>query len=85
MVVELAPIPRGLLPTAIVVTIVLHPCFNGPHMALVAETDDRAGDTVTTYSVKILDYITPTLMLQISDVMCQSCYRFAHLNYTFEG
>jgi 2-polyprenyl-3-methyl-5-hydroxy-6-metoxy-1,4-benzoquinol methylase len=40
---------------------VLHPCFNSPHMALVAEEADRAGDLVTTYSVKVFNYITPTV------------------------
>ena len=38
---------------------VIHPCFNSPHMAHVAEMEDREGDIVTVYSVKIFHYITP--------------------------
>jgi 2-polyprenyl-3-methyl-5-hydroxy-6-metoxy-1,4-benzoquinol methylase len=40
---------------------VIHPCFNNPHMAHVAETEDREDDIVTLYSVKISGYITPTI------------------------
>jgi 2-polyprenyl-3-methyl-5-hydroxy-6-metoxy-1,4-benzoquinol methylase len=38
---------------------VIHPCFNSPHMAHVAEMEDREGNIVTTYSVKIFGYMTP--------------------------
>lgn len=38
---------------------VIHPCFNSPHMFLVAEMEDREGDIVTVYSVKVFNYITP--------------------------
>ncbi len=40
---------------------VIHPCFNSPHMAHVAEMEDREGDIVTTYSVKIFGYMTPAV------------------------
>jgi 2-polyprenyl-3-methyl-5-hydroxy-6-metoxy-1,4-benzoquinol methylase len=52
---------RLLRPGGRFVFSVLHPCFNSPHMALVAEEEDRAGDLVTTYSVKVFNYITPTV------------------------
>jgi 2-polyprenyl-3-methyl-5-hydroxy-6-metoxy-1,4-benzoquinol methylase len=40
---------------------VLHPCFNGPHMAFVAEKEDRDGQITTVYSVKVFGYMTPTV------------------------
>jgi len=40
---------------------VLHPCFNGAHMSRVAEMEDREGQTVTRYSVKIWGYLSPTV------------------------
>jgi 2-polyprenyl-3-methyl-5-hydroxy-6-metoxy-1,4-benzoquinol methylase len=40
---------------------VIHPCFNSPHMAHVAEMEDRGGELVTVYSVKVFGYITPTV------------------------
>jgi hypothetical protein len=40
---------------------VLHPCFNSPHMAHVAEMGDREGDIVTVYSVKVFKYISSTV------------------------
>lgn len=40
---------------------VIHPCFNNPHMTFVAEMEDREGDIVTVYSVKVSSYITPTV------------------------
>lgn len=60
---EIEPLMRALArllrPGGRFVFSVLHPCFNSPHMALVAEEEDRAGDLVTTYSVKVFSYITP--------------------------
>jgi hypothetical protein len=40
---------------------VIHPCFNNSTMAHVAEMEDRAGDLVTVYSVKVYGYMTPTV------------------------
>jgi 2-polyprenyl-3-methyl-5-hydroxy-6-metoxy-1,4-benzoquinol methylase len=53
-------LPRLLRPGGRFVFSVIHPCFNSPHMAHVAEREDRAGDIVTLYSVKIFRYITPS-------------------------
>jgi SAM-dependent methyltransferase len=53
-------LPRLLRPGGRFVFSVIHPCFNSPHMAHVAEREDRAGDIVTVYSVKIFRYITPS-------------------------
>jgi 2-polyprenyl-3-methyl-5-hydroxy-6-metoxy-1,4-benzoquinol methylase len=50
---------RLLRPGGRFVFSVLHPCFNSSHLAHVAEMEDREGDIVTVYSVKIYDYITP--------------------------
>jgi 2-polyprenyl-3-methyl-5-hydroxy-6-metoxy-1,4-benzoquinol methylase len=62
---EIRPLMRALArllrPGGRFVFSVLHPCFNSPHIALVAETEDREGDLVTIYSVKVYDYITPTV------------------------
>ena len=39
---------------------VVHPCFDSPKVTKVAETEEvEDGDIVTTYSVKVADYITP--------------------------
>jgi 2-polyprenyl-3-methyl-5-hydroxy-6-metoxy-1,4-benzoquinol methylase len=38
---------------------ILHPCFNNPATIQMGELEDRAGDFVTTYSVKISRYLTP--------------------------
>ena len=60
---EIEPLMRALArllrPGGLFVFSVLHPCFNSPHMALVAEVEDREGDVVTIYSVKVYNYITP--------------------------
>jgi 2-polyprenyl-3-methyl-5-hydroxy-6-metoxy-1,4-benzoquinol methylase len=52
---------RLLRPDGRFVFSVLHPCFNSAHIAHVAEQEDREGDLVTTYLVKVFDYITPTV------------------------
>jgi 2-polyprenyl-3-methyl-5-hydroxy-6-metoxy-1,4-benzoquinol methylase len=48
-----------LQPGAPFVFSVMHPCFNNPHAALVAETEDRSGEVITEYSVKVDQYLTP--------------------------
>lgn len=62
---EIEPLMRALArllrPGSRFVFSVIHPCFNSPHMAHVAEMEDRAGDIVTAYSVKISTYISPTV------------------------
>ena len=40
---------------------VLHPCFNHARMVHVAEMEDRAGEIVTVYSVKVFGYLTPSI------------------------
>ena len=37
-----------------------HPCFLPPGMTRVIEEDDREGEIVTRYSIKVSEYITPT-------------------------
>ncbi len=57
----LQTLPRLLRPGGRFVFSVIHPCFNSPHVAHVAEMEDRAGDIITQYSVKIFRYLTPTV------------------------
>ena len=62
---EIDPLFRALSkllhPGGCFVFTVLHPCFNNPHSALVAETVDRSGEIITEYSVKIGKYITSSI------------------------
>jgi 2-polyprenyl-3-methyl-5-hydroxy-6-metoxy-1,4-benzoquinol methylase len=62
---EIEPLMRALArllrPGGRLVFSVIHPCFNNPHMAHVAEMEDRAGEIVTIYSVKVFRYITPSV------------------------
>jgi len=63
--VEIEPLMRALArllcPGGRFVFSVIHPCFNSPHMAHVAEMEDREGDILTVYSVKVFSYVTPTV------------------------
>lgn len=52
---------RLLRPGGRFVFSVIHPCFNNPHMTHVAEMEDREGDLVTVYSVKVFGYMTPSV------------------------
>ena len=45
---------------------VLHPCFNNPYVIHVAENEEREGDFVTTYSVKVRDYMSPAMVHTIA-------------------
>jgi 2-polyprenyl-3-methyl-5-hydroxy-6-metoxy-1,4-benzoquinol methylase len=40
---------------------VMHPCFNGSHMSFMAEHQDVDAQLVTTYSVKVYQYINPVV------------------------
>jgi 2-polyprenyl-3-methyl-5-hydroxy-6-metoxy-1,4-benzoquinol methylase len=40
---------------------VLHPCFNNPHVIQMAELEDREGQVVTTYSIKVFGYMSASL------------------------
>jgi SAM-dependent methyltransferase len=50
---------RLLRPGGRFVFSVLHPCFNNSHVVQMAEMEDRDGDIVTVYSVKVSGYLTP--------------------------
>jgi 2-polyprenyl-3-methyl-5-hydroxy-6-metoxy-1,4-benzoquinol methylase len=52
---------RVLRPGGRFVFSVLHPCFNSPHVTHVAEMEDRAGEIITSYAVKVSGYITPSV------------------------
>jgi SAM-dependent methyltransferase len=62
---EIEPLMRAvkqlLRPGGRFVFSVIHPCFNNSTMAHVAELEDRAGELVTVYSVKVFGYMTPTV------------------------
>lgn len=62
---EIKPLMRALArllrPGGRFVFSVMHPCFNSPHMAFMAEVQDREGELVTLYSVKVSGYITATV------------------------
>ena len=52
---------RLLRPGGRFVFAIMHPCFNSPHTILMGEQEDRQGNVVTTYSVKISGYMTPSV------------------------
>lgn len=54
-------LPRLLRPGGRFVFSVIHPCFNSAHVAHLAEMEDREGEIVTVYSVKVFSYMTPTV------------------------
>jgi 2-polyprenyl-3-methyl-5-hydroxy-6-metoxy-1,4-benzoquinol methylase len=60
---EIDPLMRALgrllRPGGRFVFSVLHPCFNNSHVVQMAEMEDRGGDIVTVYSVKVSGYLTP--------------------------
>jgi 2-polyprenyl-3-methyl-5-hydroxy-6-metoxy-1,4-benzoquinol methylase len=62
---EISPLMQALArllrPGGRFVFAVIHPCFNNPHMAHVAEMEDREGELVTVYSVKVYGYMTPSV------------------------
>ena len=64
-IAEIAPLMHALThllrPGGRFIFSVLHPCFNSSRIALVSEMEDREGDIVTVYSVRIFNYITPTV------------------------
>lgn len=53
---------RLLRPGGRFVFSVIHPCFNNPHAVQMAEMEDREGEIVTVYSVKVTGYITESVM-----------------------
>lgn len=64
-IAEIAPLMRALArllrPGGRFVFSITHPCFNHARMAHVAEMQDREGTVVTTYSVKVTGYKTPSI------------------------
>jgi 2-polyprenyl-3-methyl-5-hydroxy-6-metoxy-1,4-benzoquinol methylase len=56
----LRTLPRLLRPGGRFVFAVTHPCFNSTSAVHVGEMEDRAGTIVTTYSVKVSQYMTPS-------------------------
>lgn len=61
---EIEPLMRALArllrPGGRFVFSVIHPCFNSPHVVQMAELEDREGELVTLYSVKVTGYMTAT-------------------------
>lgn len=56
-------LPRLLRPGGRFVFSVIHPCFNSARVSHVAEMEDRDGEIVTSYSIKVSSYMTPTVTL----------------------
>jgi SAM-dependent methyltransferase len=54
----LAALPRLLRPGGRFVFVIPHPCFNSNATRLVLEEEDRAGELVATYAVKVTGYLT---------------------------
>jgi ubiquinone/menaquinone biosynthesis C-methylase UbiE len=52
-------LPRLLKPGGRFVFSVCHPCFNNPKAVHVGEMEDREGNIVTVYSMKVSGYMTP--------------------------
>jgi 2-polyprenyl-3-methyl-5-hydroxy-6-metoxy-1,4-benzoquinol methylase len=50
-----------LVPGGRFVFSVIHPCFNSAHVVQMAEMQDREGEIVTVYSVRVSRYMTPTV------------------------
>lgn len=62
---EIDPLMRAmarlLRPEGRFVFSVMHPCFNNPAAVHVGEMEDHGGQIITTYSIKVRDYIHPTV------------------------
>jgi 2-polyprenyl-3-methyl-5-hydroxy-6-metoxy-1,4-benzoquinol methylase len=62
---EIAPLMQALArllrPGGCFVFSIMHPCFNSVHTTLMGEQVDREGAIVTTYSVKVSAYMTPSV------------------------
>ncbi len=54
----MAALTRVLKPAGCFVFSMLHPCFNNPSTIQMGEIEDRDGDLVTTWSVKVSRYMT---------------------------
>jgi 2-polyprenyl-3-methyl-5-hydroxy-6-metoxy-1,4-benzoquinol methylase len=62
---EIGPLARALArllkPGGRLLFSVIHPCFNQPSSTHVAEQEDRDGEIVTTYAVKVSGYLSPSM------------------------
>jgi 2-polyprenyl-3-methyl-5-hydroxy-6-metoxy-1,4-benzoquinol methylase len=47
---------------------IMHPCFNNPHVTLMAEQVDLEGELVIDYSVKVKGYLSPTIKMGVAIV-----------------
>ena len=52
---------RLLKPGGRFVFSMMHPCFNQAHSALYCDREERDGEEVTTYGVRVSGYMTPTM------------------------
>ena len=57
----MAALPRLMRPGAPFVFSIMHPCFNSVHVTHVAEREDRDGELITTHSLKVHAYMTPSV------------------------
>lgn len=60
---EIDPLFRALMhllkPGGVFVFTLMHPCFNNPYALHTAEVEDREGEIVTTFAMRIIRYLTP--------------------------
>ncbi|MCL4834247.1 MAG: methyltransferase domain-containing protein [Caldilineaceae bacterium] len=61
-----ASLTRLLKPGSAFVFSLMHPCFNNMHTIHMAEREDRDGELVTTYSMKVTGYISPSVKLGLA-------------------
>ena len=59
-------LPSLLRPGGRFVFSLLHPCFNNPAIVQTGELQDRGGEIVTTYSVKVSRYLTPFMQAGVA-------------------
>lgn len=57
---------RLLRPGGSFVFSVTHPCFNNPQSILVSEMEDRSGEIITNYSVKVSTYLSPSVEYSVA-------------------
>ncbi len=61
-----ASLARLLKPGGVFVFSVMHPCFNNMHTIHTAEREDRDGRLVTTYSMKVTGYMSPSVKMGLA-------------------
>ena len=55
-----------LKPGGVFVFSLMHPCFNNMHTIRMAEREDRGGELITTYSMKVTAYISPSVRMGLA-------------------